>query len=119
MSTTLRLGKQILESIEAIHSVGFLHRDIKPVRAPTRRPRPPPGGTAPAGPTHPLCFVSTVQLRHGPTALHLQEVLHAGLRSGAAVHQHHGGGPTGKSQTGVFAALQHLALMSLLPSVRR
>lgn len=31
MSTTLRLGKQILESIEAIHSVGFLHRDIKPV----------------------------------------------------------------------------------------
>uniref|UniRef100_A0A8C1EWM8 Tau tubulin kinase 1a n=1 Tax=Cyprinus carpio carpio TaxID=630221 RepID=A0A8C1EWM8_CYPCA len=32
MSTTLRLGKQILESIEAIHSVGFLHRDIKPPR---------------------------------------------------------------------------------------
>lgn len=32
MSTTLRLGKQILESIEAIHSVGFLHRDIKPVQ---------------------------------------------------------------------------------------
>ncbi|XP_061086243.1 tau-tubulin kinase 1-like [Conger conger] len=30
MSTTLRLGRQILESIEAIHSVGFLHRDIKP-----------------------------------------------------------------------------------------
>lgn len=30
MSSTLRLGKQILESIEAIHSVGFLHRDIKP-----------------------------------------------------------------------------------------
>ncbi|XP_007890507.2 tau-tubulin kinase 1 [Callorhinchus milii] len=30
MSTTLRLGQQILESIEAIHSVGFLHRDIKP-----------------------------------------------------------------------------------------
>uniref|UniRef100_A0A4W4DYE6 non-specific serine/threonine protein kinase n=1 Tax=Electrophorus electricus TaxID=8005 RepID=A0A4W4DYE6_ELEEL len=30
VSTTLRLGKQILESIEAIHSVGFLHRDIKP-----------------------------------------------------------------------------------------
>lgn len=41
MSTTLRLGKQILESIEAIHSVGFLHRDIKPVRqrAHTRRTR--------------------------------------------------------------------------------
>lgn len=31
ISTTLRLGKQILESIESIHSVGFLHRDIKPV----------------------------------------------------------------------------------------
>ncbi|XP_041036510.1 tau-tubulin kinase 1-like [Carcharodon carcharias] len=30
ISTTLRLGKQILQSIEAIHSVGFLHRDIKP-----------------------------------------------------------------------------------------
>ncbi|XP_013367896.1 PREDICTED: tau-tubulin kinase 2 [Chinchilla lanigera] len=29
-STTLRLGRQILESIESIHSVGFLHRDIKP-----------------------------------------------------------------------------------------
>ncbi|XP_008585829.1 PREDICTED: tau-tubulin kinase 2 [Galeopterus variegatus] len=30
ISTTLRLGRQILESIEGIHSVGFLHRDIKP-----------------------------------------------------------------------------------------
>ncbi|XP_044292144.1 tau-tubulin kinase 2 isoform X2 [Varanus komodoensis] len=30
ISTTLCLGKQILESIESIHSVGFLHRDIKP-----------------------------------------------------------------------------------------
>lgn len=34
VSTTLRLGKQILEAIESIHSVGFLHRDIKPVRWP-------------------------------------------------------------------------------------
>lgn len=31
VSTTLRLGAQILAAIEAIHSVGFLHRDIKPV----------------------------------------------------------------------------------------
>lgn len=31
LSTTLRLGLQILEAIESIHSVGFLHRDIKPV----------------------------------------------------------------------------------------
>ena len=31
LSTTLRLGRQILAAIEAIHSVGFLHRDIKPV----------------------------------------------------------------------------------------
>jgi tau tubulin kinase len=31
ISTTLRLGVQILSAIEAIHSVGFLHRDIKPV----------------------------------------------------------------------------------------
>ncbi|XP_054828805.1 tau-tubulin kinase 2 isoform X2 [Eublepharis macularius] len=30
IGTTLRLGRQILESIESIHSVGFLHRDIKP-----------------------------------------------------------------------------------------
>lgn len=34
ISTTLRLGKQILEAIESIHSVGFLHRDIKPVSRP-------------------------------------------------------------------------------------
>lgn len=31
LSTTLRLGQQILRAIESIHSVGFLHRDIKPV----------------------------------------------------------------------------------------
>ncbi|XP_038073138.1 titin homolog isoform X2 [Patiria miniata] len=30
MTTTLRLGVQILEGIESIHDVGFLHRDIKP-----------------------------------------------------------------------------------------
>eukprot|EP00057_Strongylocentrotus_purpuratus_P032498 XP_787864.3 PREDICTED: protein piccolo isoform X2 [Strongylocentrotus purpuratus] len=30
VSTMLRLGVQILESIESIHEVGFLHRDIKP-----------------------------------------------------------------------------------------
>ena len=31
LSTTLRLCEQILIAIEAIHSVGFLHRDVKPV----------------------------------------------------------------------------------------
>lgn len=31
LSTTLRLGVQILKGIESIHSVGFLHLDIKPV----------------------------------------------------------------------------------------
>ena len=30
LSTTLRLGYQILKGIEAIHDVGFLHRDVKP-----------------------------------------------------------------------------------------
>ncbi|XP_022707792.1 uncharacterized protein LOC111271327 isoform X2 [Varroa jacobsoni] len=30
LSTTLRLGYQILQAIESIHGVGFLHRDIKP-----------------------------------------------------------------------------------------
>ena len=30
LSTTLRLGKHILQAIRDIHEVGFLHRDIKP-----------------------------------------------------------------------------------------
>ena len=31
-STYLRLGFQIIDSIESIHDSGFLHRDVKPVR---------------------------------------------------------------------------------------
>jgi len=30
LSTTLRLGRHILQAIRDIHEVGFLHRDIKP-----------------------------------------------------------------------------------------
>lgn len=30
LSTTLRLGLQILRAIQSIHDVGFLHRDVKP-----------------------------------------------------------------------------------------
>lgn len=30
LSTSLRISLQILQSIESIHSIGFLHRDIKP-----------------------------------------------------------------------------------------
>ncbi|KAI3379115.1 hypothetical protein SNEBB_011461 [Seison nebaliae] len=30
LSTSLRLGFQMLEAIESIHNIGFLHRDIKP-----------------------------------------------------------------------------------------
>ncbi|CAG2215256.1 TTBK [Mytilus edulis] len=30
LSTTLRLGAQMLKAIESIHEVGFLHRDVKP-----------------------------------------------------------------------------------------
>lgn len=30
ISTTIRLGRQILAAVENIHSVGFLHRDVKP-----------------------------------------------------------------------------------------
>lgn len=30
LSTSVRLIKQILEAIESIHSIGFLHRDVKP-----------------------------------------------------------------------------------------
>lgn len=30
LSTTLRISQQILEAIRAVHSIGFLHRDVKP-----------------------------------------------------------------------------------------
>lgn len=31
LSTTVRLGIQMLESLRGVHDLGFLHRDIKPV----------------------------------------------------------------------------------------
>ena len=30
LSTSLRISSQILQAIESIHSIGFLHRDVKP-----------------------------------------------------------------------------------------
>lgn len=41
-------------------------------------------------------LVPAVKLCDGPASLHLQEVLHAGLWSGATVHQHQRRSPTGK-----------------------
>jgi serine/threonine protein kinase len=32
MLTTCKLGMQMLRAIEAVHELGYLHRDIKPVR---------------------------------------------------------------------------------------
>jgi tau tubulin kinase len=32
-STTFRLGMQMLKAIQNVHEIGFLHRDIKPVRS--------------------------------------------------------------------------------------
>lgn len=31
ISTALRLGMQMLAALEELHSVGFIHRDVKPV----------------------------------------------------------------------------------------
>lgn len=39
------------------------------------------------------CCLPAVKLCHGQAAVHLQEMLHAGLWAGPAVHQHHGGRP--------------------------
>ena len=41
LSTSLRLGLQILKAIESIHEVGFLHRDVKPVNYSVCSGRPP------------------------------------------------------------------------------
>ena len=48
------------------------------------------------GPDKSLCSVLSVKLCDGSASLHIQKVLHAGLWSGTAVHQHHWRGPTGK-----------------------
>lgn len=37
LSTTLRLGQQMLCAIQAMHDLGYLHRDIKPVRKKRRK----------------------------------------------------------------------------------
>ena len=41
-NTLLRLAHQILQSIQAIHGAGFLHRDIKPVSAGILGSKAPP-----------------------------------------------------------------------------
>lgn len=54
---------------------------------------PPEVGQVEWSPGAHSCRLPTVELCHGQAALHLQKVLHVGLRAGPAVHQHHGGCP--------------------------
>lgn len=101
ISTTLRLGRQILEAIESIHSVGFLHRDIKPVRADLLLQElislPATGSSLTR-----IFFIITVttlchfpvQLCNGPLSQYMPNLLHAGFWFGSPVHQLQPGGPT-------------------------
>lgn len=86
LSTSLRLGLQILKAIESIHEVGFLHRDIKPVSCSCWQGHtcaiPRLFRDSVIDPIHQF----PVKLRHGSRAAHGPSGVHAGFRSGTPVH---------------------------------
>ncbi|EFC38649.1 predicted protein [Naegleria gruberi] len=45
MSTTLRLGIQMIESLEGVHKLGYIHRDVKPSNFVMGRSKPKRGRT--------------------------------------------------------------------------
>lgn len=95
LSTSLRLGLQILKAIESIHEVGFLHRDIKPVSIIDCQFQMYLNHI---GLTYWSFYISNfvlVQLRYGPCAAHGPTGFHAGFWSGSPVHD-----GVGRCQTG-------------------
>lgn len=115
LSTSLRLGLQILKAIESIHEVGFLHRDIKPVSLHVAsdtlsclRNVDKTIDLSLSLPLFPFAMFyshslilaaaihqSTVQLRNGSRATHGPSGLYVRFRSGTPIHD-----GVGRRQTG-------------------